>query len=131
VDINVVVKGFAATGATQTLIIPGIASSPTADGLGTVAPLGAGTHSGFLVYSPNATIRDLHINGSGNGSLGNYQYQHGITTIYQANDGSNTGNYSAQSDTNVAATQLPTLQLGAVTPTASPGPTANTAVNIT
>ena len=66
----------------------------------------------------------------GNGGLGALNYHHGITTIYQGNDGTNTGTYVAQSQTGGQVTNLVPLQLGGATPTASPAPVPSTAVSI-
>ncbi len=54
---------------------------------------GAGTHSGIIVYSPTVTVKDVIINGSGNGSLpAGLHYHHGITTLYDTQNG---GGYSS------------------------------------
>jgi hypothetical protein len=59
---------------TPPTIVPETASS---DSSGAFA---SGTHSGLIVYSANVTIRDLIIQGTGNGFT--RDYHHGITTIH-------------------------------------------------
>ena len=74
--------GAGQSGAAQTLIMPEVASSH-AD----ITNFGVGTHSGIIIYSPNVTVSKVHLDGSGNGIVGPLNYHHGITTLYDTQNG--------------------------------------------
>ncbi|REK19327.1 MAG: hypothetical protein DWQ37_01375, partial [Planctomycetota bacterium] len=72
----------------ETLIVPETTSAQTDP-----TNFGVGTRSGIILYSPNVTIRDLKLDGNGNGALGgSLHYHHGITTLYDTQNG---GDYAS------------------------------------
>jgi hypothetical protein len=78
----VVTVGVTLTGSDtndKPVIVPEVASANTTGDFPT------GTHSGIIIYSANVTIRDLIIDGDGNGMT--RDFHHGITTLYSAPGG--------------------------------------------
>ena len=98
----VVTKGMTVrgiTGATQATIVPEVLSSHA-----TAEDFAADTHSGFIIYSASVTIDNLKIDGNGNGSLGGtLNYHHGITTLYDTQNG---GNYSTVRNGSLAPSNM-------------------------
>ena len=75
---------------------------------------GVGTRSGIIVYSPTVTVKDIIINGSGNNSLpAGLHYHHGITTLYDTQNG---GNYNS-----LRNGSLPLIHLGELNAPDVPG----------
>ncbi len=82
------------------MIVPEVTSS------GDQSNFGPGTRSGIIIYSPNVTIENLHLDGNGNAGLGgSLNYHQGITTLYDTQNG---GDYSSLHNG-----FLPVIRLGA------------------
>ncbi len=85
IDRPVNLVGRMVSGARTAVIVPEVTSSQS-----TAANFATGTRSGIIIYAPNVTIKDLEIDGNGNGSLsGSLNYHHGITTLYDLQNGAN------------------------------------------
>jgi hypothetical protein len=76
IDKGVLFKGSGVSGSGDTLIVPEVASTRAE------SEFPSGSHSAIIIYSQSVTVSNLHVNGSGNGGVGTFQYHHGITTLY-------------------------------------------------
>ena len=90
----VTVSGAGQSGVSQTLIVPEVASNKTsATNFGVV-----GTRQGFIINAVNSTIQNLAIDGGASAD-----YHHGITTIYDLQNGAN---YSSLRNGSIAPTNF-------------------------
>ena len=100
IDKPMILQGEGTSGPSETLITPEMASTGDQSNFG----LADQTHSGIIIYSPSVTIQNLTIDGGANPTYPGLNYQQGITTLYDTQEG---GDYhSAHSGT------LPLKMLG-------------------
>jgi len=67
IDKGITFRGFGSAGTNgvgESLIVPEVTSTRAE------LEFPTGSHQGIIIYSPNVTVTNLHVNGSGNGSLG-------------------------------------------------------------
>ncbi len=82
IDKSVIFQGSGRSGLTDTLIVPEVASARAEQEF----PIGS--RSGIIIYNNSITVRNLRLDGSGNGSITpGFAYHHGITTFYEQQNG--------------------------------------------
>ncbi|MGD9721333.1 MAG: beta strand repeat-containing protein [Pirellulales bacterium] len=115
---SVVFQGSGRSGSSDTVIVPEATSARAEQ------EFPDGSHSAIFIYSDSVSVRNLHINGNGNGTLGanTFSFHQGVTTYYEDQNGPGGGAHAYTSIRSAASNLQVTMSLADVTASNVYGP---------